>query len=252
MNKHLLYLGTAFILLVNSSCHDSKDKKKPAQIQEVLNQVEEVSEDNPASTEKRKSPADFVPKGYVTFDTIYGDLDKDEIEDCVLIIKGTNKSDIIKDEYRGQLDRNRRGIIVLLNKKDGYELAVKNYNCFSSENEEGGVYFAPELGVEIAKGKLYIHYAHGRYGYWRYTFRHQNSDLELIGYDASSNHGPTVLEETSINFLTGKKIINKNTNPTFDNEEEIFKKTETKINRTKLLKLSEIEDFDELDVSDGS
>lgn len=249
MNKYLLYLGTALLLLINTSCHDSKSKKEPAQIQETLNQVEEVSEDNVSSTERSKNPADFVPKGYVIFDTIYGDLNKDKIEDCVLIIKGTNKSEIIKDEYRGQLDRNRRGILVLLNKGDGYELVVKNDNCFSSENEDGGVYFAPDLGVEIIKGKLFIHYAHGRYGYWRYMFRLQNSDLELIGYDASSNHGPTVLTETSINFLTRRKIVNENTNPNLD-EPEIFEKKEAKINKTKLFKLSEIEDFDKLEVSE--
>lgn len=120
---------------------------------------------------------------------------------------------------------------------------------FLSENEDGGVYFAPELGVEITKGKLFIHYAHGRYGYWRYLFRLQNSDLELIGYDSSSNHGPTVLTETSINFLTRRKIVNENTNPNID-EPEIFEKKEAKINKTKLFKLSEIEDFDKLEVSE--
>jgi len=36
-------------------------------------------------------------------------------------------------------------------------------------------------------------------------FRLQNSDLELIGYASSSNHGPTVLTETSINFFNQKK-----------------------------------------------
>lgn len=248
MNKYILYLATALLLLY-TSCKDLKDKKEPAQIQEVLNNVEEVSEDNVSSTEISKSPADFVPEGYVIFDTIYGDLNKDKIEDCVLIIKGTEKSEIVKDEYRGKLDRNRRGILILLNKGDGYELAVKNDNCFSSENEDGGVYFAPELDVEIIKEKLFIHYAHGRYGYWRYMFRLQNSDLELIGYDSSSNHGPTVLTETSINFLTRRKIVNENTNPNID-EPEIFEKKETKINKTKLLKLSEIEDFDKLEVSE--
>ncbi|MDA6068072.1 hypothetical protein NJT12_00445 [Flavobacterium sp. AC] len=247
MNKYLIFTTAILILLGNVNC--SKTKKGPAQIQEALNVVEEVPENEISEIEIGKNPADFVPKGYVIFDTIYGDLNKDKIEDCVLIIKGTNKSEIVKDEYRGELDRNRRGIIVLLNKNKGYELAVKNYDCFSSENEEGGVYFAPELGVEITKGKLFVHYAHGRYGYWRYMFRLQNSDLELIGYDASSNHGPTVLTETSINFLTRKKIVNENANPNID-EPEMFEKKETKINKIKLLKLSEIEDFDKLEVSE--
>ena len=52
------------------------------------------------------------------------------------------------------VDRNRRGIIILFTEKDGYKLASKNYNCFSSENEDGGNYFSPELWVEERKGNL--------------------------------------------------------------------------------------------------
>src|SRR6187402_2481047 len=91
-------------------------------------------------TEQGKKLSDFLPEGYVNFEKVNGDLNKDGIEDIVLIIKGTDKSKIIKDKYRGELDRNRRGIIILFNKKDHYELASKNYDCFSSENEDGGVY----------------------------------------------------------------------------------------------------------------
>jgi hypothetical protein len=122
-----------------------------------------------------QNPTDFLPKGFVIFEKINGDLNKDGIEDCVFIIKGTDKNQIITDEYRGQLDHNRRGIIVLLNKNGYYELVVENKDCFSSENEEGGVYFAPELSLKIQNGNLYVYYEHGRYGYWKYTFRFQNS-----------------------------------------------------------------------------
>ena len=100
--------------------------------------------------EQKQNPADFLPKGYVVFEKVNGDLNKDGIEDCVLIITGTDKSKIVTDEYRGKLDRNRRGIIVLFNKKDHYELAVKNYDCFSSANEDGGVYFPPELSYSYS------------------------------------------------------------------------------------------------------
>ena len=176
-------------------------------------------------------------------------MNKDGIEDCVLIIKGTDTSKIITDEYRGKLDRNRRGIIVLFNKKDHYELAVKNYNCFSSENEDGGVYFAPELSVEIKKGNLHVHYGHGRYGYWQYTFRFQNSDFELIGYD-ESNGGVVIESETSINFLTKMKQKKVNTNENAQGGDEVFKETWKKISVNKIIKLSEIKDFDELDMSE--
>ncbi len=188
----------------------------------------------------------FVPKSHVIFEKIKGDLNKDGFDDVALIIKATDKSKFIKDEYRGVLDRNRRGIIILLNKKNRYEVVTKNYSCFSSENEDGGVYFAPELSVEIKKGNLYVHYGHGRYGFWKYTFKLKNIDLELIGYD-SSYGGPIIESETSINFLTKKKLERVNTNEEAEGGDEVFKETWSKITLTKILKLSEIVDFDNLE-----
>lgn len=95
--------------------------------------------------------------------------------------------------------------MVLFREKDNYVQIVKNYDCFSSENEDGGVYFAPDLEISIEKGKLSVHYSHGRYGYWSYTFWFKKNDFELIGYDSSSHSGPVINSETSINFLTKKK-----------------------------------------------
>lgn len=137
----------------------------------------------------------------------------------------------------------------MLNKVGYYELAAKNHDCFSSENQDGGAYFAPELSIEISKGKLYVHYGHGRYGYWKYTFRFEKSDFELIGYDESDNHGPVIERETSINFSTKIKQVKVNTNGNADIGEEIFKTTSKKIKVGRLVKLSDIKDFDELDMS---
>lgn len=201
--------------------------------------------------EQKQNPIKFLPKGFVVFEKINGDLNNDGIEDYVFIIKGTDKSKIVKDETNDQLqlDRNRRGIIVLFNKKGQYELAAKNYDCFSSENEDGGIYFAPELSLEIKKGNLYVHYGYGRYGYWKYTFRFQNADLVLIGYDHSANRGPVINSETSINFLSKKKRVKVNTNENADGGDEIFMETWKNITVPQLIKLSEIKDFDKLDMT---
>lgn len=148
------------------------------------------------------------------------------------------------------MDRNRRGIIVLLNKGDQYEIASKNLNCFSSENEDGGVYFAPELYFDIEKGNLIIGYGHGRYGSWSYTFRFRNGDMEMIGYDSYESRGPVPQSIVSINFLSKKKLIrdNENKNDDGDNYTEKFIDTWENIKVEKLLRLSEIKDFDKLQI----
>ena len=170
-----------------------------------------------------KEPSDFIPKGYTEFKKYSGDLNKDGLEDYVLIIKKTDSANVVMNRFDKKVDRNRCGIIVLFKNANGYELADKNLECFSSENEDGGVYFAPELWIEIKDNKLYIHYGHGRYGYWEYTFRFQKSNFELIGYDSSSNRGPVTNRETSINFLTKKKLTKENTNENAEGGDEIFK-----------------------------
>lgn len=195
-----------------------------------------------------KGPSDFIPKGYAEFQKYFGDLNKDGQDDCVLVIKKTDTNNIVTNRFDKKVDRNRRGIIVLFKNGKGYQIADKNYDCFSSENEDGGVYFPPDLWIEIKNKKLYVHFGHGRYGYWEYTFRYQNSNFELIGYDSSSNQGPVINTETSINFLTKKKLNRENTNEDAEGGDEIFIETWNNIEIENLIKLSEIKNFDKLDI----
>jgi hypothetical protein len=251
MNKQLSLIGIILTLLGNYSCNKPKNNKIVTPTKEILAVEKKGTEKDSTPRKDDKNITAFLPKGYIVFDKVYGDLNKDGVEDCILIIKGTDRQKFVKDKYRGKLDRNRRGIIVLFRINNNYELAVKNYDCFSSENEDGGAYYAPELEVEANKGNLKIMYAHGRYGYWNYTFRFQNSDFELIGYDSSYNNGPIVNSETSINYLTKKKILKENINEDIqEGGDEVFKETVARINASKLTKLSEIKDFDELDVDE--
>ena len=196
-----------------------------------------------AQTTLKSNANDFIPKGFVLSSTSIGDLNKDGIDDKVLLVKGTDKGAFEKNEYGELVDRNRRGIIVLFKKDNQYEQVLKNLNCFSSENEDGGVYYAPELSLEIGKGNLYVNYAHGRYGYWKYTFRYRKGDFYLIGYD-NSEGGAVVEKETSINFLSKKKQVKENVNENAQGGDEVFKETWTNITVNKLLKLREIKDFE--------
>jgi len=235
------YLVILFLLLtVIESCSNTENNEA----------VENTEVSSTSPKEEVKNDTNLTkPKSYVLFDEIIGDLNGDGLSDDVLIIETKKKENYVEDEVHGELNRNRRGILIYFNKENGSELVTQNLYCFSSENEDGGVYFPPELSIEIQDGKLFIHYYHGRYGYWEYTFRYDNADFNLIGYDASESLGPVVNREISINFLTKKQFVKKNVEPNIDkNGDEVFEETWSSIEVEELLKLSEIKDFDMLQV----
>jgi hypothetical protein len=190
-------------------------------------------------------PRAFIPAGYVVVQEVQGDLNKDDQTDHVFVIKGTDEAMVIQHEYLGELDRNRRGIIIVFGEGERYRLVLDNRDCFSSENEDGGVYMAPELDISIQNGNLFIHYLHGRYGYWTYNFRYQNAGFELIGYEGSQNRGPLIEQQTSINFLTGKMVkrVNRNTDPVGGVDR--FTETWSDIALAEPIRLIDIADFDQ-------
>ena len=250
MKKLTLFLLLNFLILACNSRKKNINKNvnviKDSVERTIKSQTKTISTIN-------KNIAEFVPTSFVLsepggFEKSKGDLNKDGQEDIVILIKGTDKSKFFKDEYRGELDRNRRGIIVLFKKGGFYELASENFDCFSSESEDGGVYFPPDLEVAVEKNNLIISYSHGRYGYWKYTFRYNKTDFELIGYDSSENKGPVPRYITSINFLTKKKLTKDNLNKDDhgDNYEENFVDSWENITLKNLIRLTDIKDFDEL------
>ena len=205
-----------------------------------------------AKTNLETNPLAFIPEGYDLFSRCEGDLNKDGKPDVVLMIKGTDKSKWVDDENRGRLDRNRRGLIILFKRKNGYEQILRNDTCFSSENEDGGIYDAPELELYIIKNTLHIYFAHGRYGCWNYIFRYQNNDFELIGYNHNRRIRLVTYYNLDINFSTRTRVYEENLNADDDGKEERFKVTKSKIRRKKLIKLSEIADIDKLNWGDFS
>ena len=202
--------------------------------------------------ELKTDPKAFVPKGYSLFQQYKGDLNKDGKPDVVLMIKGTEKSKWVDDECRGRLDRNRRGLIILFKRKNGYEQILRNDTCFSSENEDGGIADAPELELEISKNTLQIYFGHNRYGYWNYIFRYQNNDFELIGYYHNRCIRYVTYYNLDINFSTRTRVYEENLNVDDNEKEEHYKVTKSKIKRRKLIKLSEIADIDKLNWGDFS
>jgi len=191
---------------------------------------------------------DFIPTGYVLFEQITGDLNKDNQEDCILVVKRVNRDSIVLNRLNELVDRNRRGIIILLKNQSGYQLVAESLTCFSSENEDGGVYIPPELVISVQRGNLLIHYAHGKYGFWRYTFRYQDADFKLIGYDESN--GSVIINSTlSINFLTRMKLIRENINENAQRGKEVFREFWSSVDINGLISLTDIKDFDDVDMA---
>jgi len=260
MKQLIQYFSIIFFTIFTMgliSCKKSTDSKGLQNVKTdstiIINEKETVIDSTKKDPLLRDSTnkADFIlPKGYKLFDKIQGDLNGDNLNDYVLITKGTDNENVVLNRFDEEVDRNRRGILIYLTGNNKTFLTTKNLNCFSSENEDGGVYFPPELAIDIENGKLYVHYGHGRYGYWKYTFRYQNSDFALIGYDSSENYGPITNRETSINFLTKKKLTKENVNQNTEKSgDEIFEDTWEDIDSKELYILSEITDFEELDVN---
>ena len=206
---------------------------------------------NNAETQS-KNPKDLVCSDETILEKVFGDLNNDGENDCVIITKQTKKEAMsVENQFGEEVDRNRRGIVIAFKEGEYYNTILAIPDCFSSENEDGGVYFAPELSVAILKGNLTIHYGHGRYGWWQYIFRYRSNNFELIGYDGFSHRGPVMQSGVSINFLTKKKQMLTNTNwDAEDESEEVIEKTWQNITINHLVKLIDIKDFDEFSVSD--
>ena len=189
-----------------------------------------------------QNSAELVPAGYVVFEKLQGDLNSDRQMDDIFIIKKTDKENIVKNRFGEMVDRNPRGLVIAFKKGHQYELALENRDCFDSENEDGGVYFAPELSMELDGKNLFIHYGHGRYGSWEYQFQYRHSDFELIGYFASLG-GSVIDREISINFITKKMLIRDNMDQSAEPGKEKFVETWKRIRLTQPMKLREMKDF---------
>ncbi|MBO9150765.1 hypothetical protein ACFOTA_00980 [Chitinophaga sp. GCM10012297] len=245
MIKYLLSISLILVShLASGSCIRHASGISPASAKVISTISAQVKR---AVSRMATTPALPVPKGYKITGRIGGDLNSDGIPDSVLILKATLKDRLENNGDGKTVDRNRRGLIVFLGMNGQFKKVTENLNCFSSENEDGGVYFPPELSVEIGRNKLYVHYRHGRYGYWKYTFRLRGSDFELIGYDASNNTGPRIDRQVSINFLTKKRMERINTNASAEGGDEVFEEKSNDISLEGLARLSQIENFDNLE-----
>ena len=166
--------------------------------------------------QKAKTIDDFIPKGWKRISSTNGDLNKDKLEDAVIVIEKEDKKNIKKNDSLGSdyLNLNPRILLVLFKQKDGtYTLVSKNDKGFipSPNSEDEPTLEDTFDGISIKNNTFRINfnyfYSAGSWGtsQTNYIFRYQNNKFELIGFSESSfmrNSGEE--EELSINFLTNK------------------------------------------------
>ncbi|HEX7904318.1 MAG TPA: hypothetical protein VF487_10595 [Chitinophagaceae bacterium] len=123
----------------------------------------------------------FIPAGYDTLAVAQGDLNKDKIDDYVLVLQSVNE----KNTDPSVVDTDSlpaRILVVIFKKANQYVLGVKTDKAIMCRYC-GGVFGEPFDYVIIEKGVLNIHHYGGSTWRWSEThkFRYQKNEFYLIG-----------------------------------------------------------------------
>ena len=213
---------------------------------------------------------DFIPKGWKSIIIKKGDLNKDKIDDVVLIIEKNDPKNLKKNEESYQTspeNHNPRIILVLFKDKNSkYVLVTKNDKGFiisPGEAYESGLQNleSPDFDNDLSKSVTiknntlriftladYIKYATST----TYIFRYQNNRFELIGLDAQNISGDTEYVDTtnySLNLST-KKLIIHNMSEKLESNVKKEEKTEKNLNITEIYALDTMSETTGVDILD--
>lgn len=165
----------------------------------------------------------FTPKGWKLEMRQDGDLNKDGVDDLLLLLRMDDAKNILKNEGLGQdpFDTNPRILAIAFGNGAGkpFTLALENHTLIArTEDPVMDDPMAESGGIAIARGTLEVAlYSFASAGSWStgtstFRFRDGKRGFELIGYDSSTterNSGN--VEEISINYLTRKVRISTGT-----------------------------------------
>lgn len=142
--------------------------------------------------------------GYNLLQVEVGDLNKDGLDDVVLLIEEPGR---IPEPGIVDYEAEPSKILVLFKKKNGgYRLVSKNEKLIMKE----GLSYEPL--IEIKKGVLYVREAITPISniFEEYVFRFQKGHMELIGYEETVvNRVSEYSEKISINLSTNRMSITK-------------------------------------------
>ena len=211
---------------------------------------------------------DFIPKGWKSIIVKKGDLNKDKIDDVVLVIEKNDPKNFKKIEESSRsnpMNFNPRIILVLFKDKNSkYTLVAKNDKNFivspGYASEEGLESLdSPDYDDNLSKAVTiknntlriftladYIKAATST----TYIFRYQNNRFELIGLDAQSILGDTEYVNTrnySLNLST-KKLIIHNISEKLESNVKKEEKIEKNLNITEIYSLDTMSETSGVDI----
>lgn len=156
------FAGFVLLTLILLSCSQGTD--------EPLSETE-VPEDQPeqedlileVSAESINDLTSFIPEGYSILDTAMGDLNFDELTDCILVLRRDGEdtlSDVIEHPEKRPL------LILLRNDRLELELTRRNDNTVYCV-DCGGMMGDPYMGITIKDGYFSVEHYGG--SAWRWT-----------------------------------------------------------------------------------
>jgi len=191
---------------------------------------------------------DFIPKGWKSIIIKKGDLNKDKIDDVVLIIEKNNPKNFKKNEESYQTspeNHNLRIILVLFKDKNSkYTLVAKNDKGFiisPGEAYESGLQNLESLDNDLSKSITIKNNTLRIFTFAEltrsssssiYVFRYQNNRFELIGLENQNIFGNAEYIDTynySFNFST-KKLKIHNLREKLESDMRKEEKIEKKLN----------------------
>jgi hypothetical protein len=144
----------------------------------------------------------IIPKEYQPIKEVPGDLDKDGINEKVVVYNMSDKD----DETNGI----NREVIIFKKDKDKWTVWQRSANAVGN-SKDGGMMGDPFEDIEIKGGVLIIHQSGGSSWKWSHTdkYRYQNNQFELIGYTSHYGKPCEYWENVDFNVMTGKINISK-------------------------------------------
>jgi hypothetical protein len=168
--------------------------------------VEKEKMDVRGIVEVAKDVDTFIPSGWKELGNAKGDLNKDGLEDEVVVAENVD----YKNED-GALCNNycpRKLLVLLQEKNGGYKLSAESDKAILLA-DEGGIWGDPYEGIKIENGFFLISFYGGSNWRWAdsYRFRFQDGGWFMIGATSFGHFAgdECVDDKIDYNFLTGKK-----------------------------------------------